>query len=182
MASQRELMIAGEPYDPADPELVAERARCREALRRFHAADGEAEGMDVLRGLLGHVGPGAIVVGPLRCDYGWNITLGGRAFLNYDVVILDCGPVAIGEGALVGPGAQLIAADHARDPRTRRSGIEFAAPVTVGDNAWIGAGAIVLPGVTVGADAIVGAGSVVTRDVPPGATVAGSPARAVGPQ
>ena len=133
--------------------------------------------MEVLRGLLGHVGADALIVAPLRCDYGWNISMGDRAFLNFDVVILDCAPVTIGEGALVGPRAQLITADHARDAAGRRADIEFAAPVTLEANTWIGAGAIVLPGVTVGADSIVGAGSVVTRDVPAGVVAAGNPAR-----
>jgi maltose O-acetyltransferase len=133
--------------------------------------------MEVLRGLLGHVGADALIVAPLRCDYGWNISMGDRAFLNFDVVILDCAPVTIGEGALVGPRAQLITADHAREAAGRRADIEFAAPVTLEANTWIGAGAIVLPGVTVGADSIVGAGSVVTRDVPAGVVAAGNPAR-----
>lgn len=179
MGAQRELMVAGEPYDTLDPELVAERARCQAELRRFNAATSEQDGMDVLRGLLAHVGTDALVVGPLFCDYGWNITLGDRAFVNFDAVILDCAPVTIGEGVLVGPRVQLLTADHPRDPAGRRADIEFAAPVTLEADAWIGAGAIVLPGVTVGRDSVVGAGSVVTRDVPPGVVAAGNPARVV---
>lgn len=172
-------MIAGEPYDSVDAELVAERARCQALLRRFNAATSESAGMDMLRGLLAHVGRDALVVAPLRCDYGWNITLGDRAFLNCDVVILDCAPVVIGEGALVGPRVQLITADHPRDPAQRAAAIEFAVPVTLEANTWIGAGAIVLPGVTVGRDSVVGAGSVVTRDVPPGVVAVGNPCRVV---
>lgn len=177
MGDQRELMVAGLPYDPADPELVAERARCRSVLQRFEHAASEAEGMEILRGLLGQVGAGAMVIGPLRCDYGWNVTLGERAFLNYDVVILDCAPVRIGARALVGPRAQLIAADHPLAPDDRATGLESAAPVTIADDAWIGAGAIVLPGVTVGRGSVVGAGSVVTRDIPVGVVAAGTPCR-----
>ena len=99
--------------------------------------------------------------------------------MNTGAVILDCAPVTIGAGALLGPRVQLLAADHPRDPAPRRAGIEVAAPVTLEANTWIGAGAIVLPGVTVGRDSVVGAGSVVTRDVPPGVVVVGSPARVV---
>jgi maltose O-acetyltransferase len=131
--------------------------------------------MEILRGLLGAVGSGAMVIGPLRCDYGWNVTLGDRAFLNYDVVILDCAPVRIGEAALLGPRVQLIAADHPQAAEDRAGGLEFAAPVTIEDEAWVGAGAIVLPGVTVGRGSIVGAGSIVTRDVPGGVVAAGNP-------
>jgi maltose O-acetyltransferase len=177
MGEQRERMVAGLPYDPTDPELVAQRARCRTTLQRFERAASEAEGMEILRGLLGEVGTDAMVIAPLRCDYGWNVTLGDGAFLNYDVVILDCAPVRIGAGALVGPRVQLIAADHPRTPEGRATGLESAAPVTVEAEAWVGAGAIVLPGVTVGRGSIVGAGSVVTRDVPDGVVAAGNPCR-----
>jgi maltose O-acetyltransferase len=179
LSTNRERMVAGRPYDPMDAELVAERARCQAVLRRFNAAEGEAEGIEILRELFREVGAGAMVLAPLRCDYGWNVTLGERAFVNYDAVILDCAPVTIGEGVQIGPRAQLIAADHPRDPDGRAAGVEFAAPVSIGANAWIGAGAIVLPGVTVGADSIVGAGSVVTADVPAGVVAAGNPCRVV---
>ncbi len=177
MGEQRERMVAGLPYDPADPELVSERERCRAVLRRFEAAAGEADGMEILRGLLGGVGQDAVVIPPLRCDYGWNTTLGDRVFLNCDVVILDCAPVTIGAGVLIGPRAQLIAADHPRAAEDRATGLEHAAPVTVEAGAWIGAGAIVLPGVTVGHGSIVGAGSIVTRDIPAGVVAAGNPCR-----
>jgi maltose O-acetyltransferase len=177
MGEQRERMVAGLPYDPIDPELVAERARCRAVLQRFERAASQAEGMEILRGLLREVGTDAMVIGPLRCDYGWNVTLGDGAFLNYDVVILDCAAVRIGARALVGPRAQLIAADHPQTPEGRATGLESAAPVTVEEEAWIGAGAILLPGVTVGRGSVVGAGSVVTRDIRAGVVAAGNPCR-----
>ena len=105
MTSSASAWSPGVPYDPADPELVAERERCRAVLQRFDAAATEAEGMEILRGLLGASATDALVVGPLRCDYGWNVTLGDRAFLNCDVVILDCAPVRIGERALSAHGS-----------------------------------------------------------------------------
>lgn len=177
MASHRERMLAGELHDPMDGELVAARADCLAALRRADAAPDEAGRMAVLRELLGHVGEGALVQPGLRCDYGAHVTLGDGAYLNWDCVLLDCAPITIGDRALLGPRVQLIAADHPRDLETRRRGLELTAPVTIGADAWIGAGVIVLPGRTVGEGAIVGAGAVVTRDVPPGATVTGVPAR-----
>jgi maltose O-acetyltransferase len=172
-------MLAGELYLAADPELVAARARCEELLRRFNGEAGEAARRAVLAELLGALGEGAEVRPPFHCDYGENISIGPRAFLNFNAVILDVCRVTIGAAAQLGPGVQLLAADHPRDPATRRSGLESGAPVAVGDNAWIGAGAILCPGVSVGDDSIVGAGSVVTRDVPAGVVAAGSPCRVI---
>ena len=113
----------------------------------------------------------------LYCDYGYNIRVGADVFLNFDCVILDVVSVVIGDGAQIGPTVQIYAADHPRDPEARRAGLEFGRPINIGRNAWIGGGAILLPGVSVGDNAVVGAGSVVTRNVLAGATVAGNPAR-----
>jgi maltose O-acetyltransferase len=123
------------------------------------------------------VGEHALIRPPFFCDYGFNISLGAGAFLNYNCVILDVEPVIIGEGTAIGPAVQILAADHPRDPRLRRQQVRFGRPVTIGANVWIGGGAIILPGVTIGEDAIVGAGSIVTRDVAAGRTVVGNPAR-----
>jgi maltose O-acetyltransferase len=123
------------------------------------------------------VGKDATIRAPFYCDYGANITLGRGTFLNFNCVILDVEPMTIGDLTAIGPGVQILASDHPRDPELRRQQLRFGKPVTIGSNAWIGAGAIILPGITIGDDAIVGAGSIVTRDVPAGATVAGNPAR-----
>ncbi len=173
--TEREKMLAGELYAADDLELVEERRRSRELLDAFNSAPGP----DRLTALVGRAGPGCEVVAPLICDYGWNISIGARAFVNAGAVILDCAPVTIGDQALIGPNVQLLAADHPRDPDLRRRGLEAAAPVTVGVNVWIGAGAILCPGVSVGDDSIVGAGSVVTRDVPAGVMAAGNPCRVI---
>src|SRR5499427_976704 len=126
---------------------------------------------------LGTVGAGAVIRPPFHCDYGFNIRLGAGAFLNFNCVILDVVEVMIGDGVQIGPGVQILTADHPRDPDLRASGLEFGRPVRIGRNVWIGASAIILPGVSIGDDAVVGAGSVVTRDVPAGATAVGNPAR-----
>jgi len=123
------------------------------------------------------VGDGAVIRPPFHCDYGHNIEIGDRAFLNFNCVILDVELVRIGELTAIGPGVQILASDHPRDPELRRQGLRFGRPVTIGANVWIGGGAIILPGITIGDDAIIGAGSVVTRDVPAGATMVGNPAR-----
>ena len=149
-----------------------------EWIDRFNApglSDGERHALLVER--FASVGANALIRPPFFCDYGYNISLGAGAFLNYACIVLDVEPVLIGEGTAIGPAVQILAADHPRDPLLRRRQIRFGRPVTIGANVWIGAGAIVLPGVTIGDDAIVGAGSIVTRDVPAGATVVGNPAR-----
>ena len=120
---------------------------------------------------------GATIRPPFHCDYGFNISLGDGAFLNFNCLILDVVAVTIGARTQIGPGVQILTADHPRDPAERASGLEFGRPISIGANVWIGGGAIILPGVRIGDDALVGAGAVVTRDVAPGATVVGNPAR-----
>jgi maltose O-acetyltransferase len=181
MATEKEKMIAGEPYRPGDPELQAESARAKAWMVRYNAAlaASPAERRALLAEALGSVGADAVIRPPFHCDYGYNIHLGDDAFLNFGCVILDVTTVTIGALAQIGPGVQLLTADHPRDPAARREGVEFGRPIAIGANVWIGGGALVLPGVTIGDDAVVGAGAVVTRDVPAGATVVGNPARPV---
>ena len=160
-------MLAGELYDARDPELVAARARARELLVRFNAQPDRS----LLEELLGSVGPEAVIEPPFHCDYGFHISVGERFYANVGCVFLDCAPISIGDGVLLGPAVQLYAATHPLDAETRRRGLEYALPISIGDDVWIGGGAIVLP--------VVGAGSVVTKDIAADAIVAGNPARAV---
>ena len=177
--SERQKMISGLPYDPGDPELQADQTAARQWMARYNAAMGAspAERRDLLRQRMGEVGEGAIIRPPFHCDYGYNIRLGRGVFMNFNGVILDICEVVIGDQTQIGPGVQILTADHPRDAAQRAEGIEFGKPVTIGRNVWIGGGAIILPGVTIGDDAVIGAGSVVTRDVPEGATAVGNPAR-----
>ena len=179
--TERDKMLAGELYDAWDPALVAERRRAAALVQRFNAAPAEdaAGRTALLRELLGHVGDGVEVMAPLQVDYGAQISLGDKAFLNFGCVILDTCRVTIGAGTLVAPGVHFYAATHPTDPGARRSGLEMGAPITVGDNVWIGGRTVVLPGVTIGDDTTIGAGSVVTRDVPAGVVAVGSPCRVV---
>ena len=177
--SERQKMISGLPYDPGDPELQADQSAAKHWMVRYNAAmaSSPAERRDLLRQRLGEVGEGAIIRPPFHCDYGYNIRLGRGVFLNFNCVILDVCEVEIGDQTQIGPGVQILTADHPRDPAERAAGIEFGKPIVIGRNVWIGGGAIILPGVSIGDDAIIGAGSVVTRDVPEGVTAAGNPAR-----
>jgi maltose O-acetyltransferase len=181
MGEQKRRMLAGALYSADDPELAADSRRAQLWLDRYNATAvvDPAERLALLRELFAAVGDGALIRPPFQCDYGCHITLGERAFLNFGCVVLDVAPVSIGARTKIGPGVQILAADHPRDPDTRRALLECGRPVAIGENVWIGAGAIILPGVTVGDDAIVGAGSVVTRSVAPGETVAGNPARPI---
>ena len=178
--SQKQRMLAGELYRADDPELAADRARACAWMDRYNATAAltQAEGQALLAELFAGVGAGCVVRPPFACDYGSQITLGAGVFLNVGCVVLDVAPVSIGAGTQVGPGVQILAADHPRDPALRARGLELGRPVAIGANVWIGGGALLMPGVRVGDDAIVGAGSVVTRGVPAGATVMGNPARA----
>ncbi len=182
MGAARDAMTAGELYRAEAPELVAEAAATEAWLYRYNTAGPTPA--DACRALLAEriaeVGEGVVIRAPFHCDYGFNIRLGAGVFMNFGCVILDIAPVTIGAGTQIGPGVQIYAADHPRDPEQRRQGLEFGRPVTIGRNVWIGGGAILTPGVTIGDDAIVGAGSVVTRDVPAGATAVGNPARVRG--
>jgi maltose O-acetyltransferase len=177
--TEKQKMLAGELYRPGDPEIEAEQAATRGWLARYNAALqlSEAARRALLAERLAAVGEGAVIRPPFFCDYGFNISLGANAFLNFNCVILDVVEVAIGEGAQIGPAVQIYAADHPREPALRKAGLELGRPVRIGRNVWIGGGAIILPGVAIGDDALIGAGSVVTRDVPAGARVAGNPAR-----
>jgi len=180
--SERQKMISGLPYDPGDPELQADQTAARHWMARYNAALAAtpAERRDLLRQRLGEVGEGAVIRPPFHCDYGYNIRLGRNVFLSFNCVVLDVCEVDIGDGTQVGPGVQILTADHPRDAAERAAGIEFGRPIVIGFNVWIGGGALILPGVTIGDDAIIGAGAVVTRDVPAGATAVGNPARLKG--
>jgi maltose O-acetyltransferase len=179
MKSEKEKMLAGELYHAGDAELQADAAKAKAWMARYNAsmAAPADERRQLLREVLAAVGDGAVVRPPFFCDYGYNIRLGEGVFLNFNCVILDVVSVDIGAGSQIGPAVQIYAANHSRDPATRKSGAEFGRPVVVGKNVWIGGGAIILPGVTIGDDAVVGAGAVVTRDVANGMTVIGNPAR-----
>jgi maltose O-acetyltransferase len=174
-------MLAGELFDARDPELVADRARCERLLRSFNTLPDEDARGRVLEELLGSIGAESFIRPPFACDYGFNIEVGSGVFMNYNVVILDLVRVTIGDRTQIASAVQILTADHPLDPDLRRTGVENGRPVSLGANVWIGAGAILCPGVSVGDDSVIGAGSVVTRDVPAGVLAFGNPCRVVRP-
>ncbi|HET7490045.1 MAG TPA: sugar O-acetyltransferase [Acidimicrobiales bacterium] len=174
--TQRQRMLAGDLYIADDPELRAEAERAQRLLHAFNTAGG---GRAVLEELLGALGEGSDIRAPFYCDYGYNVAVGARCFANYGLVALDVAPITIGDDVQFGPNVQLLTPTHPVDPAQRRAKWEAGAPIAIGDNAWLGGGAIVLAGVTIGADTVVGAGAVVTRSLPPGVVAVGNPARVI---
>lgn len=176
--TEREKMLAGLPYDPGDPDLRDGRARAVALTVAINAEpDGDRRGA-LVNELVRAADGGAVIMPGFFCDYGVNIHLGRNAFVNANSVFLDCAEIRIGDNFQAGPGVQLLTPEHPLDAVERR-GKETARPIVIGDDVWIGGGAIVLAGVTVGDRSVIGAGSVVTRDVPSDVVVVGNPARVV---
>ncbi|MBJ8339893.1 sugar O-acetyltransferase [Antrihabitans sp. YC3-6] len=180
MGEQRDRMVSGKLYQDSDDELVAERKQCQRLLDRFNAtsADDDALRSELLTELLGSFGTGSWIMPRFQCDYGSLISIGTNSFLNYDTILLDCAPISIGDDVSIGPRVQLLTALHpVDDHEARRQRWESAAPISIGNNVWLGGGVIVCPGVRIGDNAVVGAGSVVTRDVPSRVLAVGNPCR-----
>jgi len=178
--TEREKMLAGELYDPLDPELVAARIRARDLCQDLNAtreADA-AERRRILCDLFGAGGESAWMQPPFFCDYGTNIALGERVFFNFNCVVLDVCRVRIGSFTLFGPAVQIYTATHPLEAKLRRTR-ELGKPVEIGGDVWVGGGAIILPGVHIGSNAVIGAGSVVTRDIPAKVFAAGNPCRVI---
>jgi maltose O-acetyltransferase len=179
MSEQKDRMLAGELYHADDPELRADAARCDRLLRRFNAEKSADERTAILRELIGSIGEGVVIRPPLAMDYGYQTSIGAGTFINSGAVILDVGRVSIGADVQLGPNVQILTPTHPLEPELRRTGAEAAEPIAIGDNAWLGGGVIVCPGVTIGSDTVVGAGAVVTRDLPSGVLAVGNPARVI---
>lgn len=180
MLTQREQMLAGELYDPFDPELTDARERARDICQALNATRevDRVERQRLLRELLGALGADTTIQPPFHCDYGVNITLGTRVFFNFNCVVLDVCSVRIGDHTMFGPAVQIYTPLHPMDAPARRQQ-EYGRPVVIGDDVWVGGGAIICPGVTIGSRSVIGAGSVVTRDVPADVFAAGNPCRVV---
>ncbi len=176
-------MLAGELYDPLNAELAAGRRKARDLCQALNNSRDEDEALraQILKELFGSVGESPWIQPPFYCDYGANITLGDKVFFNFNCVVLDVSPVRIGSYTMFGPNVQVYTATHPMDAAERRRGLEFAKPITIGDDVWVGGSAVICPGVTVGSRSIVGAGSVVTRDIPIDVFAAGNPCRVVRP-
>ncbi|NPV01553.1 MAG: sugar O-acetyltransferase [Brevinematales bacterium] len=182
MPAEKEKMLAGGLYHASDPQLLEDRARALRLTYEFNQShpDDLIKRVQILRSLFGKLGENFEIQPSFRCDYGYNIHIGDYFLANYNCVILDVCRVDIGNRVLFGPGVQIYTAAHPLDPALRASSMEFGKPVKIGDNVWIGGGAIVLPGVTIGDNSVIGAGSVVDRDIPDNVIAAGNRCRVIG--
>lgn len=179
--TEREKMISGKLYDSSMDGLPQDRARARKLTFRYNNShpDDLAERQEILRELLGEMKGRVYIEAPFRCDYGYNITVKGRLYINYNCVMLDCAPITIGENVMMGPNVGIFTAGHPVDPEIRLDGREYAFPVTIGNNVWIGGNVTINGDVTIGDNVVIGSGSVVTRDIPPNVVAAGNPCRVI---
>lgn len=181
MRTEKEKMLAGEMYNPADPLLLQERDEARRKVRVYNQTletEGEKR-TQLLKELLGSTGENVYMEPNIRFDYGYNTYVGENFFANFDCTILDVCKVQIGDNCMFGPGVQIYTATHPLNPIERNSGKEYAKPITIGNNVWIGGSAVINPGVTIGDNAVIASGSVVTKDVPDNVVVGGNPAKVI---
>ena len=181
MKTEKEKMLAGELYDPLDQQLSDERLRTRLLIKELNDTreDQVEERTRILQDLIPYAGAGLWLQPPFYCDYGTNMHLGEKVFFNFNCVVLDVMPVSIGSRTLFAPNVQIYAATHPVNHRERASGREFAKPIAIGEDVWVGGSAVICPGVTIGDRTVIGAGSVVTKDIPSDVFAAGNPCRVI---
>lgn len=181
MKTEKEKMLAGEMYNPADSVLLKEReeARCKVRIYNQTLENERDNRTKLLKELLGSTGETICMEPNIRFDYGYNTHVGENFFANFDCAILDVCEVRFGDNCMLGPGVHIYTATHPLHPTERNSGKEYAKPVTIGNNVWIGGGAIINSGITIGNNAVIASGAVVTKDVPDNSVVGGNPAKVI---
>ena len=180
--TEKEKMLAGEVYAAVDPQLLEELAAAREVIHDYNLLrpSENQKKLELLKGLLGHIGDDSIIINqPFRCDYGKQISVGKRFFANFNFTVLDEARVTIGDDCFIGPNVSIYTACHSTDPVERNTRQEWAKPVTIGNNVWIGGSVTILPGVTIGDNVTIGAGSVVTKNIPSNCVAAGNPCKVI---
>ncbi|WP_265522334.1 sugar O-acetyltransferase [Oerskovia flava] len=179
--TNRERMLAGDLYVADDPENERLAKRGMRLVDEYHRAvvADDPSSRAILTDLLGTLGEGAWIKPPLTVDYGENLHVGARTFVNSNLTALDVATITVGEDCQIGPNVQLLTPTHPVEPGPRRDKLEAAKPITIGDNVWLGGGVIVCPGVSIGENTVVGAGAVVTRDLPADVVAVGNPARVI---
>ena len=182
MKSEKEKALNGELYDANyDPELIAERDICKDLCFKYnntHPSE-KKEREELIRSLFGKTGSVFSIEPPLYCDYGYNIEIGNNFFANMNCVMLDGAKITFGDNVFIAPGCGFYTATHPLDVEQRNKGLEYAYPITIGNNVWIGAQSIILPGVSIGDNTVIGAGSVVTKDIPANVIAVGNPCRVI---
>lgn len=180
--TEKEKMLAGQVYSAADPELLKELATVHDMIHRYNKLSPSASDarLALLKELLGRIGDDDIIINqPFYCDYGKRISVGERFFANFNFTVLDEAPVTIGNDCFIGPNVSIYTACHSTDPTERNSRREWAEPVSIGDNVWIGGSVTILPGVSIGDNVTIGAGSVVTKNIPDNVVAVGNPCRVI---
>ncbi|PVU94332.1 hypothetical protein BB561_002637 [Smittium simulii] len=178
--TERQKMLDGELYLCRDPDLVAGRKRAKALVKELQEAyHDDKERIRITKALLGTADDDTYLEKNAYFDYGVNTHIGKSFYMNANCVFLDCAKITIGNNVMLAPNVQLYTATHPLNAKERNSGLELAYPITIGNDVWIGGGAIVLPGVTIGNGAVVGSGAVVTKDVPDNVVVAGNPAKVI---
>lgn len=179
--NEKEKMINGKPYNSSDHTLKADRKRAKEITYDYNMTNPSDTNKknNLIKELLGSVGKNFIIEQPFRCDYGYNISIGENFFSNYNCTILDCAKVTIGNNVLFAPNVSLFTAGHPIHFEPRNAGVEYAFPITIGDNVWIGGCVIVNPGITIGSNVVIGSGSVVTSNIPDNSVAVGNPCKVI---
>jgi len=179
--TEKEKMIQGLMHNPLDPELCKDRDHARLLFQEINRIEEDQKPLRDKRfyDLLPNAGKNLWIEPPFYCDYGYNIFAGEKFFMNFNCCILDVAPVTIGNRVMFGPNVQIYTATHPLNAKERSSGTEYAKPITIGNDVWLGGGVIVCPGVTIGNGVVIGAGAVVTKDIPDNVFAAGNPAKVI---
>ncbi|TLX72994.1 sugar O-acetyltransferase [Labilibacter sediminis] len=179
MSSEKEKMLSGKPYKAFGEELLRERQQAKELIYDFNALrPGQLEQRnEILKKLLGKTKANFFVEPPFRCDYGYNIEIGENFYANYNLIVLDCAKVSIGDNVLIGPNVAIYTAGHPLHYEIRNQEFEYAFPILIGNNVWIGGNVVINPGVSIGENSVIGAGSVVTKDIPANVIAVGNPCK-----
>lgn len=181
MKTEKEKMLNGELYNAADPELIKDRENARRLTRLYNQTietDYDRR-KELIKELFGSTGESVYIEPNFRCDYGYNIHVGGNFYANFDCVFLDVCEIRIGDNCFIAPGVHIYTATHPLNPAERNAGAEFGVPVEIGNNVWIGGRAVINPGVRIGNNVVIASGAVVTKDVPDNVVVGGNPAKVI---
>ena len=181
MSTEKEKMLSGRPYKAFDPQLFEERQHAKDlnyqinTLHPFKVEERNA----LLRKLLGSTSAHFHIEPPFYCDYGYNISVGENFYTNYNCIILDCAPVSIGDNVFLAPNVSVFTAGHPLHYEPRNEAFEYAFPVSIGNNVWIGGSTVINPGITIGDNTVIGSGSVVTKNIPPNVVAVGNPCKVI---